>query len=378
MAGGMNLAVAYAKQVDERFYRESQAMMATNNEYKFTGEKTVNVYSIPVVPMNDYSRSGSSRYGTPSDLTRNVQSLTVNKDRSFTFIIDKGDKIQSEMVSDAGKALARQIREVCVPEFDTYVFAKLAAAATARGNFATTAITKSNAYEMFLNGEEFLGNHNVPDKGRIAFCSYRFANFLKQDPAFMKYGNQSQEMVIKGVLGECDGIRIVKVPSSRLPAGCAFIITHPSACTAPKQLQEYKTHDNPPGISGWLVEGRLIYDAFILNEKADAVYYHGSQAVLKLLNVTTAATDTGKSTILVEPGAPESSANKFYYQVAADAASLDAVVYGSAITVGNWTALTASGTEIGSLSGKTVVAVCEANSSNYKPVAYGTAVLNIG
>ena len=93
MAGGMNLASSYSRVVDERFYKESQAMMATSNEYKFTGEKTVNVYSIPVVPMNDYSRSGSSRYGTPSDLTRNVQSLTVNRDRSFTFIIDKGDKL---------------------------------------------------------------------------------------------------------------------------------------------------------------------------------------------------------------------------------------------------------------------------------------------
>lgn len=99
MAGGMNLASAYSKTVDERFYKESQAMMATNNEYKFTGEKTVNIYSIPVVPMNNYTRSGSNRYGTPSDLTRNVQSCTVNRDRSFTFIIDKGDKIQSEMVN---------------------------------------------------------------------------------------------------------------------------------------------------------------------------------------------------------------------------------------------------------------------------------------
>ena len=376
MAGGMNLASKYSSKVDERFYKESQAMMATNNEYKFTGEKTVNIYSIPTVPMNDYTRSGSSRYGTPTDLTRNVQSCTITKDRSFTFIIDKGDKIQSEMVSDAGKSLSRQIREVCVPEYDTYVFAKLAAAATAKGNYATTQITASNAYAMFLQGEEFLGNHNVPDKGRVAFCSYRFANFLKQDPSFMKYSNMSQEMVIKGVLGECDGIKIVKVPSSRLPAGCAFIITHPSACTAPKQLTEYKTHDNPPGISGWLVEGRLIYDAFILNEKANAVYYHGSQPVLKLLNVTTAATDTGKTTILVEPGAPESASTAYYYQLAANAAALDSVAYGSALTSANWTSLSANGLEV-SVSTNTVVAVVEADASYY-PIAYGTAIINKG
>ena len=231
MAGGMNLAATYLKQVDERFHRESQAMLALNNNYKFTGNKTVNVYSIPTVPMVDYTRSGLNRYGVPNDLTRNVQSMTVTKDRSFTFIIDKGDKIQSQMVSDAGKALARQIREVVVPEFDTYVFRTLAAEATKRGNFSTTAIDKDSAYAAFLDAQENMGNHNVPDKGRVCFCSYKFANLLKQDSSFVKYSNLSQEMVIKGIMGECDGVQIVKVPSSRLPAGCAFLLTHKDAAT---------------------------------------------------------------------------------------------------------------------------------------------------
>lgn len=43
--------------------------------------------------MNDYVRSGSNRYGNPEDLTRNVQEMVVTKDRGFTYIIDKGDKI---------------------------------------------------------------------------------------------------------------------------------------------------------------------------------------------------------------------------------------------------------------------------------------------
>lgn len=115
MPGGINLASKYAKQVDERFYRESQAAAALNNQYDFTGVDTVKVYSIPVVAMKDYQRSGMQRYGTPDDLTRNVQTLKITKDRCFTFIIDKGDKIQSQMVSDAGAALARQLREVVVP-----------------------------------------------------------------------------------------------------------------------------------------------------------------------------------------------------------------------------------------------------------------------
>jgi hypothetical protein len=81
MAGGRNLAQKYSKTIDERFSRESQAMLALNNDYSFTGVKTVNVYSIPVVPLTDYQRSGTSRYGTPDDLARSVQELTVKKDR---------------------------------------------------------------------------------------------------------------------------------------------------------------------------------------------------------------------------------------------------------------------------------------------------------
>ena len=271
-----NLASKYSKTVDERFYKESQAAMALNNDYKFTGVKTVNVYSIPVVGLTDYTRSGTNRYGTPEDLGNNVQALTITQDKAWTFIIDKADKLQSEMVQDAGKACARQIREVLVPHYDTYVFKTLAKAAFDKGNTAATDPTKNNAYELFLNAQEKLGDNLAPDKGRVCFCSYKFANLLKQDSSFMKYGNASQEMLVKGVMGEVDGTKIVKVPASRLPAGCSFILTHPCAATGPKQLEEYKIHDNPPGISGWLVEGRLVFDCFVLNEKADAIFYHGN------------------------------------------------------------------------------------------------------
>lgn len=375
MSGGKNLAQKYSKTIDERFERESQAVLALNSHYDFNGVDTVKVYSIPVVPMTDYTRSGLSRYGSPDDLQRNVQTLKVTKDRAFTFIIDRGDKLQSQMASDAGRALQRQLREVWVPEYDAYVFRTLAASATAHGNYSTEAITKANAYEMFLKGMEALGNANVPDEGRVAFCSYGFANLLKQDSAFMRYGDSSQQMLSRGVIGEVDGCRIVKVPSSRLPAGAAFLIAHPLAATGPKQLEDYKIHDDPPGISGWLVEGRVIYDCFVLNEKAKAIYYHGSQPVLKVLNVTTVGGETGKSAVIVEPAALEGA--KRYVQTKASAAQLAAVTYGTAITPSAWTELTVNGGEVTPANGDTVARVVEVDASN-KPIAVGDAVLNIG
>ncbi len=366
MAEARNLAAKYAKKVDERFNRESQAMLALNSDYDFVGVKTVNVYSIPTVAMVDYTRSGANRYGTPDDLTRNIQTLSVSRDRAFTFIIDKGDKLQSDMVMDAGKALGRQLKEVWVPEFDAYVFRKLAAEATERGNYATDAITKENAYEMFLRAMEHMGNKNVPDKGRVAFCSYKFANMLKMDPAFMKTSDAAQDMIVKGVIGEVDGCKIVRVPSAKLPSGCAFLIAHSMAATAPKQLEEYKTHNNPPGISGWLVEGRVIYDCFVLKEKADAIFYHGSQAVLRNLDVTVADQGDGKVKVLVNPEAE--SGCGWFWKLGDQA---ETVTYEA--DVSDWTALTGSGAVVDA-GDNAVITVVEAG-IDHKAKAVGSAVL---
>lgn len=59
-----------------------------------------------------------------------------------------------------------------------------------------------------------------------------------------------------------------------LPEGVLFFITHKIATTSPVKLSEYKIHDNPPGINGWLVEGRVYYDAFVLDNKKNAIYVH--------------------------------------------------------------------------------------------------------
>ena len=143
-------------------------------------------------------------------------------------------------------------------------------------------------------------------------------------------------------------------------------ITHKNAATAPKQLEQFKTHDNPPGISGWLVEGRVIYDCFVLNEKADAVYYHGSQEVLRNLDVTVAKLGS-KVKVMVVPEAE--SGNKWYYKLGTAAES---VAYDADVSTG-WTELSKSGAEV-SISTNTVITVVEANASK-KARAVGTASL---
>ena len=80
-------------------------------------------------------------------------------------------------------------------------------------------------------------------------------------------------MKLRGVVAVLDGMNVIKVPSVRLPAKFGFMIVHPSATTAPVKLEDYGTHENTPLSSGTIVTGRICYDAFVLDNKKNGLYY---------------------------------------------------------------------------------------------------------
>lgn len=224
--------------------------------------------------MDDYTRTGTARYGTAAELGTALQALTLAQDRSFTFTIDKGNYTEEMMVTKSGEALSRQIDEVVVPEIDVYRLSVWAAAADTNSAVVGPDDTDaSNAYSNFLAVQEKLSDALVPLNGRISYMTAAYYSFLKQSN-FVLDSNIAMSDRKSGDLGTVDGNKIVVVPSTYMPAGNDLITIHPSCSVAPTKLEEYKTHDNPPGINGWLVEGRTIYDAFVLDQKVDGIAVH--------------------------------------------------------------------------------------------------------
>lgn len=87
----------------------------------------------------------------------------------------------------------------------------------------------------------------------------------------------SNELRVKGVISNLDGLSVIKVPARRLPADFGFMVAHPCATVAPTKLEDYKVHEDAPGISGSLIEGRIVYDAFVLENKQKAIYYQRNE-----------------------------------------------------------------------------------------------------
>lgn len=272
----INLADKYSDKVAERFFKERITKQATNQDYDWQGVNAVKVYSVDTVTMGNYVRSGNNRYGNPTELGTTVQTLTLSRDRAFTTTIDRRNNDASMGVTEAGKFLARQIREVIAPEMDIYILAALNTAADANGKddiVADAATTTTNAYDNFLALNGSLTDDLVPLTDRVAFLTQDYYNDLKRSDLVLA-SEDFAESRHSGDYGTIDGVKLVVTPSSWMPANTDLIVTHKSVCVAPIVLTDYVIHDNPPGINGWLVEGRVVYDAFVLTAKVDGVAVH--------------------------------------------------------------------------------------------------------
>lgn len=277
----IELTTKFQPYTDEQFSAESKKHLLTNQDFNWTGAHTIKVYKVTTSEMNDYDRNGAndgnwSRYGAVKDLDATTEEFTLKKDRSFTFAIDKLDNDETQQQLQAASALARQNREVVIPEVDAYTYGVMAQnAGTAP---AAVELTTTNLYGEILKGSLALDDANVPETARVLVVTPAVYNIMKQCKDIVMETNVGNELRLQGVIGILDGMNVQKIPASRLPNKFGFMIAHPSATVAPVKLEDYTIHENPPGISGSLVEGRICYDAFVLDNKKKAIYYQAVTA----------------------------------------------------------------------------------------------------
>ena len=278
----VELTTKYAPQTDELFKAESKISLLTNTDFDWTGAHAIKLNKISTAPMNDYSRNrstepadseGLSRYGKLLDLSATTEEMLLKHDRSFIFNVDRLDEDETAGQLEAGTALARELREVVVPEVDTNVYSVMTAGAGHKP--AAAALTKSNIYAAVLAASQALDDAEVPETERVLVVTPASYALLKQAVEF-DHTEIGGEMRARGVVAMIDGAAVVKVPAIRLPSKFGFMLAHPSATVAPVKLEDFGIHNDTPLSSGTIVTGRVCYDAFVLDNKKSGIYYQAT------------------------------------------------------------------------------------------------------
>lgn len=269
----INLATKYAEKAVERFAHESitEASFDKSLDMNFVGVKTVQIYDIATAPVNDYKRTGSNRYGDVDELSDALQEFTMTQDKSSTWSIDKGNQKEQFNVKQAGESLQRQLREKYTPMIDKYRLQQWANGAGSTKELSS-APTKSTIVGSMLDAVAALDDAGVPESGRIFYVPTTYYKHILLSDEFSKADALMVKALGKGTVGELFGIPVKKVPSSYMPASVYFMLVYKGSAISPVKLQDYKINTEPQGISGDLVEMRLMYDAFVVGTKAAGIY----------------------------------------------------------------------------------------------------------
>lgn len=269
--GSVNLATKFATKVAERFSMGSLTDAYAGKDYDFSGVKSIKIYSIDTVTMTDYTRSGTERFGTLEELGDTVQELTMKKDRAFTYSIDKGNATQQYNVKAATKSLKREIDEVVTPEIDKYRMEQWATGA-GLSTSSDTSLTKSNVLEAIMTGSMQMNNAFVPKKNRVLFIKESIYLQCKLADQVVGIDSLGEKAITNGAVGMIDQMKVVPVPDSYFPESTNFIIKYKGATVDPVQLKTYRILTEQRGVDGDVVEGRIIYDSFVLTTRNKGIY----------------------------------------------------------------------------------------------------------
>lgn len=279
MTENTNLTVKFAPYTDEIFKNESRTSLLTNNDFDWTGARSVRIWKFKTAKMNDYARNifddnseslNPSRYGKLYDLNAETEEMLLKKDRSFIFNIDKLDVDETQGQLEAASALARQLREVVIPERDRYIFDEIAKSGVTIIGESTNKINPDNIYANILKSCEVLDGGEVPDTDRVLVVTPEVYSYIKQAKQFDNT-DIGADLRTLGVIAMLDGMKVIKVANNMLPKDVKYLIVHPSATVTPVKLEDYNIHNDTPLASGDIVTGRICYDAFVLENKKDGI-----------------------------------------------------------------------------------------------------------
>ena len=341
-----NLAAKYEKQFDEAFKPTSYFEGKVNPRFKFDGAKTIKIYSPVTTELVDYQRSGASRYGLASEMDTVIQELTLTQDKGFTKTLDRGNYTDSMMSISAGAWMNEQIKGVVTPATEKHAIHKWIKDA-GKVMPIDAKPTKTSIVSALADGIQHLTDSYVPEDDRFIYLTAEMFKLLKLSSEFISIDKLAEGAFSKGVIGDFMGAKVVVVPTSYFPENCFALLARKDSLLLPRKISSYKTHSNPPGIDGWLMEGRVYYDAFVLANKCDGVWALGLKdkkqanpsASYSDGTLTITSANASEIRYTIDGGDPRFDAKAKVYSTAAELSDLEtgnhvvkAVAYGGATT----------------------------------------------
>lgn len=283
--------------LDEVYKASSKTSIldTANERVRFIGSDTVNLYTMSLDGLGNYSRNAGFVTGS---VTGGWEPYKLTQDRGRSFMVDVMDNDET-MGMAFGTLAGEFIRTQVTPEIDAYRFAKYAGTSgISSGTPADITVGTTDVPTMIQEAETIMGDDEVPEEGRILFISETAYAGLKDK--ITRYV-QNGERGIETAIDYYDGMRVIKVPKGRFNTGITlndglsagetkggftvpastsypinFMIIHPSAVVqiAKHVVPRIFSPEVNQSADAWKFDYRIYHDAFVENNKVAGIYLH--------------------------------------------------------------------------------------------------------
>ena len=298
----INLFAKYEKTLVAAYTQKSVLKGKTSNRFKFTGVKTINIANIVTQELNDYDRSSTgSRYGTLAEVQDEIQEESCTKDRSFKLAVDKGNNSEQEMIKNAGRVLKAQIDERVTPEIDKYSINKWCHKA-GKVVVLSAALSKTNMGEKLIAVETNFDNENVPEHGRYVLMGHSKIAIARQMYSDTEKGVGN---VFNGWKGKFGTLNLIGVPDGYMPSTVEFFAFQTDSVVLAEKITEARIITDSENVSGAILLGRYIYDAFVVGHICSGTYLALATGTTRATapTITTTGASSGSGAIAITESA---------------------------------------------------------------------------
>ena len=199
------------------------------------GGDTVRVRSISRPTISTYTKGGTLTYEQLTDAQR---ALTVDQQKSFSFVVDDIDKAQNGgAMQEAADEAAYGLRDLA----DQMVAALYTGAQTANQIGTVSVTTGDIAYTQLLALKTKLDEANVPDEGRWAIVPSWYEGLLLNNDKFVRVdASGTDEGLRNGRIGRAAGFTVLMSNNAPLVTGDDYAVMAgvPGAISYAEQIVE--------------------------------------------------------------------------------------------------------------------------------------------
>lgn len=270
MSDMINLVTKFGDKLPKLFKIESRTTGRTSENFSWNGVSAIVALSLILPDLETYTRSGTSRFGTPVDVQDWKQTMLVTQDYGKSLVVDKGDYTQQMMLKNAGRVVREMTVKKVIPKIDMRAFSVWAQNA-GKVVDAGAAISASNIVSLLLDMEVHMDNAGVPQVDRFLYVKASYKKTLRLSDEFDACDQTKRQLILYGEIGNLSTFRVIGVPDSWFPTNVSAIATYKESVFLPKQINTANLHQDPPGISGHQIDYRALYDAFVYGALCDGV-----------------------------------------------------------------------------------------------------------